>query len=94
MTDDNPSAPDNEIVYEYSIAAEELASTAVLLSVSDVTDTPIEDLPSLTNVVDTEHLDGLWASFADDNGQVTFTFHGYQVTLRADETVVLRRREE
>jgi len=93
MTDDVPSATDNEPVFEYSIAENELASTAVLLSISDVTDTPIEDLPSLTGVVDTELLDGLYASFEDDNGEVSFTYHGFGVTIYADGHIELRRRD-
>lgn len=93
MTDNAPSAVDNESVDEYSIASDESASTAVLLFVGDVTDTPIEDLPSLTSVVNTEHLDGLCASFADDNGQVSFTYYGYEVAVHTGKTVVLRSIE-
>jgi len=94
MTDNAPSSADNESAYEYSMASDEAASTAVTLFVSDVAETPIEDLPSLSSIVDTEHLNGLWASFPDDNGQVSFTYHDYEVTLRSDHTVVLRPVEK
>jgi hypothetical protein len=94
MTENTSSDTDAKPMHEYSISSGELASTAVLLAVSNDTGTPIEDLPSLTSVMDTEHLDGLCASFPDENGQVSFTYHGYEVTIRTDKTVVLRPNEK
>lgn len=90
MTKNARSAANEQTVYEYSIDSDESASTAVLLFVGDVVDSPIEDLPPLTSIVNTEHLDGLCASFADENGQVSFTYYGFDVTISVDETVVLR----
>lgn len=69
------------------------SSTAVVLAVAAVTETDPLDLGSLNDRLDPECLDGLFApqqyGTPRAEGQVTFQFSGYEVTVHSDGVVVL-----
>ena len=54
---------------------------------------PIELEPPLQEIIDTDALDRLFKSTGDEistrRGSVSFHYHGYDVTVRADHRVVL-----
>ncbi|MDS0477980.1 HalOD1 output domain-containing protein [Natrinema sp. 1APR25-10V2] len=46
------------------------------------------ELPPLRNTIDPEALDNLFQSSLDD-GEVVFSYHGYQVTVTADGQITI-----
>lgn len=64
------------------------ASRRVVESVADAAGTAPTALPSLTDVVDPDALDALFAGDRT-NGQVTFHYAGYRVTVSADRRVTV-----
>lgn len=80
----------------YSIGEGETPSEAVTYALMDSsTDVPLERRRPLYEVVDPDALDNLFrpneGSVNDDVvGRVTFTYGGYDVTVRADGEILLR----
>lgn len=61
-------------------------SSTVVTKIADATETSVEDLPPLFDVIDPDALDRLVASLASE-GRVEFRYFGHVVTVHADETI-------
>lgn len=61
-------------------------SSAIVEAVSTASDTPVEELPFLYDVVDPDALSMLFFEY-ETNGYVTFEYAGYVVTVHADRTI-------
>lgn len=61
-------------------------STAVVESVSDATDTPALELPSLQKAIDPDALDALVAE-RTTTASVTFRYADHVVTVEPDQTI-------
>lgn len=59
----------------------------IVRKVADLSDSNALDLPTLYDVIDPEALESLVRSMAD--GEVSFTYAGYEVTVESDGTVRL-----
>lgn len=79
-----------EVTYE--IDGDERPSEAVVRAVASITNTPLLDLEPLYDVIDPEHLDGMFdgPGGAAAGSSVTFRFNGCRVTV-SPETVHVRR---
>ena len=64
------------------------ASRRVVESVADAAGTAPTALPSLTDVVDPDALDALFSGDRTD-GEVSFRYAGYRVTVTADRRVTV-----
>jgi len=64
-----------------------LPSEQILTKVANKTDTDVLDLPTLYDTVDVEYLDGTIESL--DNGSISFTYCGEEITVASDGTVTL-----
>ncbi len=84
------SNTDNDLVHQYSFDSDETDSIVITVSnaVSDVTGTPMEEMPPLQETLDCDALESLFDSFDIEHmsgiGQVGFSFHG--CTVRIDTT--------
>lgn len=78
--------PDRAHRLTYEIDGDESPSIAVVRAVAALTDTSPLDLDPLYDVVDPEHLDGLFEGTGDDTVRTesTFTFDGCEVTVTDD----------
>lgn len=81
------------IDYEYTVESGEEVSTAVLLAISDITGNDVDELSTLSEILDPDKLNGLCDSFEQEGAQVSFDHHGFHVTIHGAETVTLRKRE-
>ena len=81
---------DAELIHQYSFDRDETDSIVVAVSnaVSEVTGTPMEEMPPLQETLDCDALESLFDSFNIEDmselGQVGFSFHG--CTIRIDTT--------
>lgn len=67
-------------------------SMALLHTIAVADNTPIESLPPLHNQVEVEALDMLVIRSAEDAGvEVGFSYQGYQVRVRGDGSITVRR---
>lgn len=66
--------------------ADVAVSTLVVEAVSAETGTPVDELPCLHDVIDTDALAALFAA-RDTAGHVRFRYAGHDVTVHADRTV-------
>ncbi|SIQ80428.1 hypothetical protein SAMN05421858_0455 [Haladaptatus litoreus] len=79
-----------DLIHQFSFNEDETDSIVVTVSkaVSQVTDTPIEEMPPLQETVDCDALEVLFTSFSIEDdpgvGQVQFPF--YDCTIRIDTT--------
>ncbi len=64
-------------------------SVTVVNTVADVEGTSFTELPPLYEAVDPDALDAMCAG--DTSGRVTFEYHGYTVTVEANERVVVQK---
>lgn len=75
----------------YQIDDGEQLSSGVVHAVADAEDADPLDLTPLYGAVDPDALDALFASLTDDSeasvDEVTFDYHGYDVTVTADGVV-------
>ncbi|MFB6224331.1 MAG: HalOD1 output domain-containing protein [Haloarcula sp.] len=71
-----------------SQATGQSASLAIVEAVAAATETAPEELPQLTDAVDPDALDALFAG-RQTNGRVTFQYAGYCVSVSADQTVTV-----
>lgn len=67
--------------------ADGLPSEQILTKVADKTNTDVLELPTLYDTVDAEKLDTVIDSL--DNGSVSFTYYGEDVTVTSDGAVSL-----
>ena len=74
-----------------SRGTERLASTAVVQAVAAAAETPPDELPPLTDVVDPDALDALCAE-SDTSGCIAFSYCGYTVTVGIDGAVSIEER--
>lgn len=76
----------------YARDEDEPPSEAVVRAIASLTDTPVHDLDPLYDVVDTDHLDGLFGDSGDSplqwDSSVTFEFNGCTVTVTLDAVYV------
>lgn len=76
----------------YEIGEDELPSEAVVRATAALTDTPVLDLAPLYDVVDPDHLDGLFGTSGGrsrSNGRsVSFTFGGCHVSVTGEVVIV------
>lgn len=63
-------------------------SIAVCELVSNVSDTPVRELPPLGQAIDSDCLDDLFSRRAS-TGRLTFQFAGYDVVAQSENTVEL-----
>lgn len=63
-------------------------SIAVCELVSSVSDTPVRELPSLGQAVDSDCLDDLFSG-GSSTGRLTFQFAGYDVVAQSGNTIEL-----
>lgn len=72
-------------------ALEDSASTSVVVCelVSQASDTPIEELPPVQEVIDSDGLDAVITS-RSARASVVFTFAGYDVVARPDSVELYR----
>lgn len=89
---------DSDLIHQYSFDGDETDSIVVTVSsaVSDVTGTPMDEMPPLQETLDCDSLESLFSSFNIEEmsgvGQVGFTFHG--CTVRIDTTGTVQVYEE
>jgi len=90
-SDDVKATEATEITYEIGI--DEPPSNAVVRATAALTDRPVIELDPLFDVVDPDHLDGVFndtrGKLIPEESSVTFTFNGCHVSL-SDEEVVVR----
>jgi len=72
-----------------TLTTEASVSTAVIEAVAEAAETEPDELPVLTNVVDPDALDALFAG-SETTGSVQFQYAGYDVTVSADRTIQVR----
>ncbi len=83
----------SDLIHQYSFDRDETDSIVVTVSsaVSDVTGTPIEEMPPLQETLDCDSLESLFSSFNIEDmsgvGQVGFTFCGCTVRIDTSGTV-------
>lgn len=81
--------------HEYGIGTDEAPSTAIAMAVSTAVGQPVEDIPPLQDHLAASALNELCESLppeADDSsGHVTFSYHGFTVTVSGSDTVYLRK---
>lgn len=69
-------------------------SGAVVSCLAEYLDADPRDLDPLEHAVDTDALDSLFAPRANDHprcqGEITFPFQGYSVTVRAEGEILIR----
>lgn len=97
-----------ESAFTYDVAPGESLSDGVITAISTISDSdPVSDalpgtetdkaLDPLYTVVDPEALDSVFRSADDDtartSGQVTFPYHGYEVTVHSEGRVSATQRE-
>lgn len=79
-----------EITYE--IDSDELPSEAVVRATAALTGMPVIELDPLFDVVDPDHLDGLFDDsrrrLVPEERSVTFAFNGCRVSVTGEEVVV------
>lgn len=89
-TTSQKSHSDSDLIRQFSFDSTETDSVVVAVSaaVSEVTGTPMEEMPPLQETLDCDALESLFSSFDIDDigeiGQVQFPFHG--CTVRIDTT--------
>lgn len=98
MTDDSPNdkrEPSPAIAsadLTYTLDEDERQSEAVVRAVASLTDTRVLDLDPLYDVIDTDHLNGLFDDSGDSrllaDSSVTFQFQGCTVTVTQDTVYV------
>lgn len=83
---------DSDAVQASYCPREESPSTAILSAVATVSDTDLLEMKPLQSVIDTDALNAVAApeSSTDDGRQVTFEFHGYEVTVRSSGYLTIR----
>lgn len=69
-------------------ATDEPVSVAVVDAVTTATETPLEELPPLTEAVNPDALNELFSGCRTD-GRVTFWYAGHSVTVAADRTITV-----
>jgi hypothetical protein len=74
---------DRAETYHVACDESELISTNVVLSVAALEGVRPTELEPLAMTVDPDALDGLFAPDASVRGQVSFTYAGYDVTVRS-----------
>lgn len=67
--------------------ADGLPSDQILTKVANKANTDVLELPTLYDTVDAEKLDAVIESL--DNGSVSFTYYGEDITVTSDGTVTL-----
>lgn len=97
--DDNGSSPAlGSADLTYTLDEDERPSEAVVLAVASLTDTKIIDLDPLYNVIDTDHLDGLFDDSGDTqllaDSSATFPFNGCTVTVTQDTVYVCEHADD
>ncbi|GAA0246392.1 HalOD1 output domain-containing protein [Haladaptatus pallidirubidus] len=87
-----------DLIHQFSFDEDETDSIVVAVSkaVSQVTDTPIEEMPPLQETIDCDALEVVFKSFDVENapgvGQVQFPFH--DCTVRIDTTGTVQVYDE
>lgn len=99
---------DDERVVTYEVSPGESLSESVVEAVSTLSDAaptpgdgpasePGDVLDPLYSVVDPEALDSVFRTSAADgdcsDGRVTFTYHGYEITVRSDGRIAIERAD-
>lgn len=69
-----------------TVGGEETVSTAIVEAVSASTDTPVSELPVLSEVVDPDALNALFSG-RRASGRVQFRYSEHAVTVHADGTI-------
>lgn len=98
MSDESDTTDERRVVLTSGDWTEvDSISTAVTSAVARLADVEATDLEPLARSVDPDALEALFRPTFDGHprpgGRVTFPFAGYEVTVRADGTVVARPRE-
>lgn len=90
--DDNRTGPDSPAV-RTSIPPDKQPSEAVISTVASVEGVDPTSLDILHDSIDPDELNGL---INDSAGEVAvqFTYSGYAVTVRAEDTIILREIDE
>ncbi|UPV76895.1 hypothetical protein M0R89_20735 (plasmid) [Halorussus limi] len=83
---------ENRDICRYSIEGNEPLSLAVINCVSKMDDDKPEARPPLHEAIDPEALDNLFRNRR--NGEVTFTYLDYEITVDGDAVTITRRLEE
>lgn len=106
MTDDRTH--NSQLALRYEVSAGESFSEGVVSAVSAVSDVePVPDvgpdvepdrtLEPLYSVVDPDALDKMFRTSGNDGcprqGRVTFSYHGYEVTVRSEGSISVERPE-
>jgi hypothetical protein len=76
-----------------NIAAEETASNAVVVAVSDLKDVDMTDLDPLTRTIDSGALDAVYDTMGPD-GSVSFEYEGFEVLVSGDGIVSVRPADD
>lgn len=94
MTDDStdderePSPAIASAVLTYTLDEDERPSEAVVRAVASLTDTRVLDLDPLYDMIDIDHLNGLFGESGESellaDSSVTFQFNGCEVTVTPD----------
>ncbi|WP_227379168.1 HalOD1 output domain-containing protein [Haladaptatus halobius] len=76
--------------WTYDIDTEERPSEAVVRAVAALTDTAIQNLDPLYNVIDPDHIDGIFTKRTNTGGrtELSFEFNGCAVTVTHTEVRV------
>ncbi|WP_254544672.1 HalOD1 output domain-containing protein [Halomarina pelagica] len=84
-----PSKDHDTFILRYDVEPGMRISTAVVEALTLVDDSPIVDLPPLTDAVDPDALNTL--SESSGFGRFSFIYNGYEVTIEGGETVIITR---
>lgn len=87
----DPAAPAEEYHAMHDWSNDEPLSFSVVRAVSSLAGKEPEELPPLYDVVDPDSLDTLFTDTSGRNGSLSFLLDGYEVTVHADGSIVVKR---
>ena len=91
----------NGETFTYQVSADESLSEGVVAAVSETASTPAvpssgsgqEEIEPLFSAVDPDALDAVFDGSDGRRGEVTFTYHGYEVSVRSEGLISLSRAD-
>lgn len=89
---------DKELFSVDNVGSDTAPSTAILRATTAITNTPVDELPPLTESVNPDALDGFFEDRASQtpprDGRVAFRYAGFKVQFTGDETLSLKPIDE